>query len=74
MTDPVDTGALRTPYDHFPDLRQAYSDGFERAYVQVDRLHALIKNAPQDIDTCNRRTYDGYDASRPCTCWKADVL
>ncbi|PYY60028.1 hypothetical protein DEJ17_06560 [Curtobacterium sp. MCSS17_011] len=40
MTDPVDTDALRTPYDHFPDLRQAYSEGFERAYAEVERLRA----------------------------------
>jgi hypothetical protein len=78
MTDAVNTDGSRTPYDHFPVLRQAYSEGFERAHVEVERLRAVIENAPHASDAEGRQREllwrEGFRRADQCTCWKSNAL
>lgn len=40
---------------------------------EAARLRSIIERAPHDADSCERVTYNGYDPSRSCTCWKAQA-
>jgi len=70
MTDPVNPDSLKTPYDHFSDLRQAYAEGFERAHVEADRLQAAVRDAPHD-SFCLADLPSG---NHVCICWKATLV
>lgn len=39
---------------------------------EVDRLRAVIENAPHDGDC--RGFLNGWAAAKPCDCWKAEVI
>lgn len=65
MTDPVDTNALRKPPWSNLDAIGALLD---TAADDLDRLHAVIDNAPHQSD-CSMQTHAG-----DCDCWKADAL
>lgn len=60
--------------DEMPDLAEEMEDGtiaLRAAADEVDRLRAVIENAPH-VPACNSNF--GTPGRWPCTCWKADVL
>lgn len=70
MTDPVDTNALRARADDDDALGYPEAAAIQRAAaVEVDRLRAVIENAPHHWQ-CH---WDGVNINDVCTCWKADT-
>lgn len=83
MTDPVDTNALRdAAWEKYASLngihphsidRDTFNEGWDAAADEVDRLLAVIGNAPHS-NWCatedSRRVYE----FPSCDCWKADAL
>lgn len=75
MTDPVETDALRERVWR-RGVRATVvtidSDELESAADEVDRLRAVIEDAPHYVDAdgwwCQAGNGDA------CTCWKADAL
>lgn len=69
--------ALRTAadqleyYEHAHNLvtREWHEDQMRTAADDLDRLRAVIENAPH-----GRACRWLYSTSHPCTCWKADAL
>lgn len=86
MSEPVDTDALRAmaaemDNDDWTDWSstEAHVNGekVDAAADEVDRLRAVIENAPHSYD-CERVDRDGYqepsdDPFVTCTCWKANA-
>jgi hypothetical protein len=77
MTDPVDTDALNTNWlrSVAGTLHSKASHLMNAAADEVDRLRAVIENAPHGkecrgrwVVALPRNIYQG------CTCWKADAL
>ncbi|MDF2895756.1 MAG: hypothetical protein K0Q46_2542 [Rhodococcus erythropolis] len=86
MTDPVDTDALRETAQVAAEVADAgelgwraladSSDALNAAADELDRLRAVIENAPHALD-CESRSHDflGHEQEPgDCTCWKADAL
>lgn len=84
MTDPVDTDALRGTANRIDDQRDtplptAWSDardavdGLRAAADELDRLRAVIEDAPHDFDD-GLGCWGAPGQPEPCTCWKADAL
>lgn len=83
MTDPVDTDALRawavdardiaTGGGSGPNLLNVCADKLTAAADEVDRLRAVIENAPHDVE-CNEGNVWRDGSFMTCTCWKAEAL
>lgn len=68
MSDPVDTDALRKLlYNDVTVEVIRLRHGLRAAADEVDRLRAVVENAPHAFLECTARGLD-------CRCWKADAL
>lgn len=80
MTDPVDTDALRKIAAECNEnnynldngwLLGSAGDALDTAADEVDRLRAVVEDAPHDRYCGLERAQQG---TNYCTCWKAGVL
>lgn len=77
MAGPVETDALRDKAVWLGHLDCEFGEQVATAADEVDRLRAVIENAPHGSDSegrqCELLWREGFRRDDRCTCWKADA-
>lgn len=63
---------LRAHNAHMASEHSAVKANEEHVVGELQRLHAVIENAPHEPDCLTHWNAPGYDV-KPCTCWKASA-